>query len=65
MSGEPVLLLPPEGLVLVAHGGSVGEVQFVTFKGFDAGYFKDPKMRLCNVLRLDGSGEGKRQGVDE
>jgi len=49
-----------KGLVLGAHGGSVGEVQFVTFAGFEAGYFKDPRMRLCNVLRLDGSEEGSR-----
>ncbi len=49
-----------KGLVLGAHGGSVGEVQFVTFRGFDAGYFKDPRMRLCNVLRPEGSDEGRR-----
>ncbi len=49
-----------KGLVLGAHGGSVGQVQFVTFSGFDAGYFKDPKMRLCNVLRPEGSNEAKR-----
>jgi cell wall-associated NlpC family hydrolase len=43
------------GLVLGAHGGSVDEVQYVTFTGFDKGYFKDPRMRLVNVLRVDGT----------
>jgi cell wall-associated NlpC family hydrolase len=43
-----------KGLVLGAQGGSVGEVQYVTFTGFDKGYFKDPQMRLANVLRVDG-----------
>jgi len=42
-----------KGLVLGAHGGEVGEVQFVTFKGFEEGYFKEPEMRLCNVLRVE------------
>jgi cell wall-associated NlpC family hydrolase len=45
------------GLVLGAHGASVDGVQFVTFNGFDKGYFKDPKMRLVNVLRADGTHE--------
>ena len=45
------------GLVLGAHGGSVDEVQYVTFTGFEDGYFKDPQMRLVNVLRVDGAHE--------
>jgi cell wall-associated NlpC family hydrolase len=45
------------GLVLGAHGGSVDEVQYVTFSGFDNGYFKDSQMRLVNVLRVDGTQE--------
>ena len=51
-----------KGLVLGAHGGTVDEVQFVTFTGFDDGYFKSPKMRLCNVLRVDGS--NRKQDVN-
>ena len=43
-----------KGLVLGAHGGTVGKVQFVTYKGFKSGYFRDQRMRLCNVLRSDG-----------
>lgn len=45
------------GLVLGAHGAGVDAVQFVTFTGFDKGYFKDPQMRLVNVLRVDGTHE--------
>ncbi|MDB6028526.1 MAG: hypothetical protein JWM68_4749 [Verrucomicrobiales bacterium] len=41
------------GLVLGAHGGAVGKVQFVTYKGFKSGYFRDQRLRLCNVLRSD------------
>lgn len=41
-----------EGLVLGAHGGKVNAVQFVTFKGYEKGYFKEPRMKLCNVLRV-------------
>ena len=48
------------GLVLGAHGGSVDEVHYVTFTGFDNGYFKDPQMRLVNVLRVDGTREERR-----
>ena len=58
--GHVVILIDKEGrttghkgLVLGAHGGSVGGVQFVTYEGFEDGYFKDPTMRLCNVLRVD------------
>ncbi len=43
-----------KGLVLGAHGGSIESVQYITFQGFEAGYFKHPQMRLCNVLRVDG-----------
>jgi cell wall-associated NlpC family hydrolase len=39
------------GLVLGAQGTPVGAVQFVTFDGFAQGYFKNPAMRLLNVLR--------------
>lgn len=47
VSGHP-------GLVLGAHGGDVDSVQFITYEGFDDGYFKHPRMKLCNVLRVDG-----------
>ena len=40
-----------KGLVLGAQGSPVSAVQFVTFDGFDLGYFKSPEMRLLNVLR--------------
>ena len=46
-----------KGLVLGAHGGSIGEVQYVTFSGFEKAYFKNPQMRLANVLRVDGTHE--------
>ena len=46
-----------KGLVLGAHGASVGEVQYVTFTGFEKGYFKHPQMRLANVLRVDDTPE--------
>jgi cell wall-associated NlpC family hydrolase len=39
------------GLVLGAQGSPVSAVQFVTFAGFELGYFKTPEMRLLNVLR--------------
>jgi len=39
------------GLVLGAQGSPVSAVQFVTFDGFEQGYFKTPEMRLLNVLR--------------
>jgi hypothetical protein len=42
-----------KGLVLGAHGGSIGQVQYITFSGFDAAYFASPKLRLANVLRVD------------
>ena len=41
-----------KGLVLGAHGGDIDAVQFVTYRGFDDGYFKEPVMKLSNVLRL-------------
>lgn len=40
-----------KGLVLGAQGSPVSAVQFVTFAGFEQGYFKTPEMRLLNVLR--------------
>tara|TARA_Y100001934_G_scaffold283160_1_gene400867 strand:+ start:2737 stop:3318 length:582 start_codon:yes stop_codon:yes gene_type:complete len=43
-----------KGLVLGAHGDEVGSVEYVTFRGFDKKYFKQPEMKLANVLRVDG-----------
>jgi cell wall-associated NlpC family hydrolase len=40
-----------KGLVLGAQGTPVSAVQYVTFDGFEQGYFKTPDMRLLNVLR--------------
>lgn len=45
-----------KGLVLGAHGAGVGAVQYITYAGFEEGYFKEPRLRLANVLRV-GSGE--------
>lgn len=45
-----------KGLVLGAHGGKVNSVQFITFKGYEQGYFKVPRMKLCNVLRVSDAG---------
>jgi hypothetical protein len=42
-----------KGLVLGAHGKPVSSFQFITFTGFEEGFFKEPRMRLCNVLRVD------------
>lgn len=50
------------GLVLGAHGGTVGAVRFVQFDGFDDGYFKVPGMKLLNVLRPDSSRETSPNG---
>jgi cell wall-associated NlpC family hydrolase len=44
-----------KGLVLGAHGGKVNAVQFVTFRGYEKGYFRNPKMKLRNVLRVGES----------
>jgi len=44
-----------KGLVLGAHGPPVDQVQFITFTGFDEGYYKTPQKRLCNVLRVEAS----------
>lgn len=41
-----------KGLVLGAHGDPVDAVQFITFRGFEEGFFVVPKMRLVNVLRV-------------
>ena len=49
-----------KGLVLGAHGGKVNAVQFVTFEGFEKGYFKNPKMKLCNVLRVGETNGSKK-----
>lgn len=58
--GHVVILIDPDGrtsghkgLVLGAHGGKVNAVQFVTFAGYERGYFKHPRMKLCNALRVD------------
>ena len=40
-----------KGLVLGAHGGDIMEVQLVTYAGFEKNYFKEPRLKLCNVLR--------------
>lgn len=57
--GHVVILIDKEGktsghkgLVLGAHGGNVNAVQFITFTGYEKGYFKHPRMKLCNVLRV-------------
>ena len=42
-----------KGLVLGAHGKPISSVQFITYTGFEEGYFKEPRMRLCNVLRVE------------
>lgn len=44
-----------KGLVLGAHGPPVDEVQFITFTGFDEGFYKTPEKRLRNVLRVETS----------
>ncbi len=41
-----------KGLTLGAHGGEVNAVQYVTYAGFESGYFKHPSMKLVNVLRI-------------
>lgn len=42
------------GLALGAHGGNVRKVAFITYKGYDQGYYKLPQYRLQNVLRVNG-----------
>lgn len=42
------------GLVLGAHGGNVRQVAFVTYNGYDQGYYKLPQYKLKNVLRVTG-----------
>jgi cell wall-associated NlpC family hydrolase len=39
------------GLMLGAHGAPVSAVRFVTTAGFEEGWFREPEMRLVNVLR--------------
>ncbi len=39
-----------KGLTLGAHGGDINAVQYITYKGFESGYFKHPQMKLANVL---------------
>jgi cell wall-associated NlpC family hydrolase len=46
-----------QGLVLGAHGANIRSVQFVTYDGFEDGYFGNPKMKLVNVLRVKGMGD--------
>ena len=40
-----------KGLMLGAHGSPVSAVRFVTTAGFEEGWFREPEMRLVNVLR--------------
>ena len=42
-----------KGLVLGAHGPPVDQVQFITFTGFEDGYYRSPQRRLRNVLRVE------------
>lgn len=42
-----------KGLVLGAHGGDVDQVAFITYDGFNEGYYKNPRMKLVNVLRAE------------
>jgi hypothetical protein len=42
-----------KGLTLGAHGGDINAVQYITYEGFNLGYFKDPKLKLVNVLRIN------------
>lgn len=44
-----------KGLTLGAHGGEIGTVQYITYRGFESGYFKHPRMKLVNVLRITPS----------
>jgi NlpC/P60 family len=42
------------GLALGAHGGNIDSVQYITYKGHNRGYYVDPQMKLCNVIRVAG-----------
>lgn len=42
------------GLALGAHGGNVRKVAFITYTGYDQGYYKLPQYKLKNVLRVTG-----------
>lgn len=44
-----------KGLTLGAHGGKINAVQYITYEGFNAGYFKHPRLKLVNVLRIQQS----------
>jgi len=57
-NGHVVILIDKDGsftghpgLTLGAHGGAVNAVQYITYSGFEEGFFKEPRMRLVNVLR--------------
>ncbi len=39
-----------KGLTLGAHGGEIQAVRYITYQGFESGYFKHPRMKLVNVL---------------
>lgn len=41
-----------KGLTLGAHGGDINSVQYITYEGFNRGYFKHPRLKLVNVLRI-------------
>ncbi len=42
-------------LILQWCPGAEDPVEFVTFRGFDEGYFRHPWMRLCRVVRVTGA----------
>ena len=42
-----------KGLALGAHGGGVDSVQFITYRGFEEGYYMRPELKIRNVLRLE------------
>lgn len=57
--GHVVILVDKEGqrtghrgLVLGAHGPPVNGVQFITYTGFEEGFYKSPEKQLRNVLRV-------------
>lgn len=58
--GHVVILIDPTGeatgypgLALGSHGAPADGVQFITYLGYDAGYYKQPFRELVNVLRVD------------
>ncbi len=56
--GHVVILIDPDGsltghkgLTLGAHGKPLSRVAYITYRGFDQGYFKAPRLKLTAVLR--------------